>query len=234
MRWGAILAGEETDIEDWIELLKQPFDPWVEKSGKDLIFRSDKFNNIHDPNEARAAVAQEIALLNGAITLYCKSSPVVMQNLIEFDENGQYRRHAFGQLNAILARTKLKAVAFVVGPDVKVPQGVQPSPSTVQLLSENRSANIDIVDAITYFGRADNWFDLYKCIECIKSTGLLNNVIIDDNICSKTTFDNTNRTANYHRHARADPPKKPVPFLEARETIRRVLERVVELSRQRE
>jgi hypothetical protein len=29
--WGALLLGDQIDLEDWEYLLKAPFDPWVER-----------------------------------------------------------------------------------------------------------------------------------------------------------------------------------------------------------
>jgi hypothetical protein len=39
-RWGAVIRGEARDLEDWISVLKEPFDPWVEIHGNDTVLRS--------------------------------------------------------------------------------------------------------------------------------------------------------------------------------------------------
>jgi hypothetical protein len=37
--WGAVLRGEATDIEVWVHVLNDNFEPWAEIHGNDTILR---------------------------------------------------------------------------------------------------------------------------------------------------------------------------------------------------
>jgi hypothetical protein len=42
-RWGAVVRGHDFDLQDWREMLKLPFDPWIEVHGPDVVLRPSPF-----------------------------------------------------------------------------------------------------------------------------------------------------------------------------------------------
>ena len=54
-QWGGVLRGHDFDLEDWREMLKPPFDPWIEVHGSDVVLRSESLMALHQ--QARSATA---------------------------------------------------------------------------------------------------------------------------------------------------------------------------------
>ena len=96
--WGAIIAGEETDLQAWSSVLKPPFDPWVEVHGKDTILRSSSLNDLPDSSEARDRSLPYIDILNGAFALAQSAKPIRFNGVVEIAANGLLHRHLFVEL----------------------------------------------------------------------------------------------------------------------------------------
>ena len=64
--WGVMLDGEASDLEDWQEALRHPFDPWVMATEGELILRS----SLLDPTTSSEAFEIAKVLMeqvNGAL-----------------------------------------------------------------------------------------------------------------------------------------------------------------------
>jgi hypothetical protein len=55
--WGAVIRGEQFDLDDWASVLKEPFDPWVEVHGGDTVLRSKSFDGMSSAQEVRIALS---------------------------------------------------------------------------------------------------------------------------------------------------------------------------------
>jgi hypothetical protein len=55
-QWGAVLRGDDFDLQDWREMLKPPFDPWIEVHGPDNVLRSASLHELTSASEVRDRV----------------------------------------------------------------------------------------------------------------------------------------------------------------------------------
>jgi hypothetical protein len=65
--WGALLLGDQIDLEDWEYLLKAPFDPWVERYGGDLGLRAAEIDRCADLEEMQQRSLLLLDHVNGAV-----------------------------------------------------------------------------------------------------------------------------------------------------------------------
>ena len=100
-RWGAVIRGEARDLEDWISVLKEPFDPWVEIHGNDTVLRSRAFDELTSAGEVRVHAFAQIQRLNGAMAVSQGAGPVEFDDIVvEFSPDGNRRRLLFGAVTA--------------------------------------------------------------------------------------------------------------------------------------
>ncbi len=210
-RWGAVLRGHDFDLEDWREMLKPPFDPWVEVHGSDTVLRSESLDNLASATEARDRVVAHIDRLNGAMFVSKQSRPVQFGGVVEFGSDGKLHRTVFFEAVGFQGRTRVGVATLVVGPDGSPKAEPPPKPSEVQNWAASADADDLLEDALIYFGRVSApdqphpptfWFDVYKTLEClIKRVGgemdflALNWAPADD-------VRRLKQTANWARHAR--------------------------------
>jgi hypothetical protein len=88
--WGVVLGGEEYDLEEWREALKQPFDPWVTEDG--LILRSSSLDRATTGSEAYDLAKEEMDQINGALAVRRRARVVQLEGIVEILSNGSRRR----------------------------------------------------------------------------------------------------------------------------------------------
>jgi hypothetical protein len=227
-RWGAIIRAEASDLEDWVDTLKPPFDPWVEVHAPDHVLCSASFEGTASADEVRQSALSYIGLLNGAMAVINQSRPVQFAGVARITPNGQVHRTMFAEVGEEI-KIKGRAAVFVLGPDGR-PQPITRRKSQVQVWADLAQANELLEDALIYFGRAataragddhPDWFDIYKALECliIRFGPTETEFFKLEWVPSNTR--NLKQTANWARHARRkyDPPKNPVTIKEARDLL---------------
>jgi len=129
--WGAIVLGEPTELEDWANVLKEPFDPWVETHGNETVLRSASLDELESASEVRDRSLAQIERLNGAMALSQQSKPLRFGGVVQFAPDGRLHRTLFAEIFEDLD-IHAAATVTVIGPDGKpVPPG-SPQPSDVQ------------------------------------------------------------------------------------------------------
>ena len=234
-RWGACLSGHNLDLLDWAEVLKQPFDPWVdviERAGETLfVLRSEQFNRATSADELLALAGSLVARLNGALALERSCKRVATSTVVEYSEMGAPRLRVFAQVGVAEERSRAYALAVAIGPhDAPLPPP-PPEPSASQRWissADDHDAKGDVAthradllsDLLVHLGRCDNWFDIYKTIEFAELLAggehKLQNLAGTD----RARIKNARVTANFHRHARTHRPDNPVTLNEAHEAAR--------------
>jgi hypothetical protein len=215
--WGAVILGDETDLEDWAGVLQEPFDPWVERHDTRSVLRSASLDELDAAVEVRARATAQIERLNGAISLSRGAKPVRFGGVIQFTADGKQHTHIFAEMGVFESRDKLHATAFVVGPDGN-PIASSPQPSEVQQWATAAESDDLLEDALVYFGRATNWFDIYKTLEClILRFGPGYSEFLKRSWADETKIELLKRTANWARHAKRKfpPPPKPMTLNDA-------------------
>ena len=130
-RWGAVLRGHDFDLQDWREMLKPPFDPWVEVHGSDAVLRSESLDGLTSANEVRDRIIAHIDRLNGAMFVMRQSHPLQFSGVVEFGPDGKLHRTVFVEGGAYGAR--VGAIAVAIGPDGKPKPEPPPKPSEAQI-----------------------------------------------------------------------------------------------------
>tara|TARA_R110002049_G_scaffold306155_2_gene504137 strand:- start:3632 stop:4345 length:714 start_codon:yes stop_codon:yes gene_type:complete len=220
--WAVEILGEAVDLDQITRALNPGFDPWIERKSPhaDYAIRSSEFNTLQTALEVRDRAAILINILNGAVALTSGVEHVRGGKVLQVSDEGEVNVEVFGEVHGRLRGTILTASATVTTPDGTAKPPRPPSPTEAQRYIQSAIRNDDVADLLTFVGRADNWFDLYKAIEMAeklaggeqKLQALLKGGAAD--------FKNARTTANWHRHARAHKPRRPATFDEACSLVR--------------
>jgi hypothetical protein len=224
--WGVVLAGDADDLEDWHGALKHPFDPWVMKVEIGLILRSSRLDG-----EATAIAVYERAKalmeVNGALRASHRTGIVRLEAMAEVFSDGACRRHLFAQLRVTEARDRASMVVVVGGPEKPAPP---PEPSEPQRWLSIAAEDDLLADALTYFARCDDWFDVYKALECLEMRFGGERKGQAERFrrlgwADADKFDLLRWTANSGRHARKkfDPPPQPMERTEAHDLLAKLM-----------
>lgn len=165
--WGAMLVGEAFDLEDWQEALKQPFDPWVMEPEDGLILCSGLLDTAATSSEAYERAKALIEQVNGALGVSHRARVVRLAGIAEFLSGGTRRWHEVAQLGAVEIRDRVRAVVVAAGPNGKPRPPLPRERSNAQRWLSIAEEDDLLADALTYFSRGDDWFDIFKALECL-------------------------------------------------------------------
>jgi hypothetical protein len=102
--------------------------------------------------------------MNGALALWNGARPVQFGGVLRIEEDGREHLTVFGEV-AAFGRSAMRAAAVVLGSDGNPLPHPPPQPSQPQVWNELAELEDDLSDLLEQFGRADNWYDIYKTIE---------------------------------------------------------------------
>ena len=227
-QWGAVLRGRDYDLEDWREMLKPPFDPWVEVDRDDVVLRSKSLDDLTSASEVRDRVVAHIDRLNGVMFVVRRSRPLQFSGVVEFAPDGKVHRTVFLVGRMEEARDRMHAAGIVVtGPDGK-PQPPPPAKASEVQHWAAIADNDDLLeDALIYFGRVSApelphpptfWFDIYKALECLMHRSGGETEFLALNWAPPNDVRRLKRTADWARHARRK-KIKPSPATTEQEAI---------------
>jgi hypothetical protein len=228
--WGAVILGEPTDLEDWAHVLQEPFDPWVETHGAQTVLRSASLDELASAVEVRDRAIAQIERLNGAVSLSQGAKPLRFGGAIQFASDGKQHTTIFAEMGAMESRDKLRATAIVIGRGGTPVPPSPPQPSEVQRWAMAIENDDLLDDALVYFGRATDWFDIYKTLEClIIRFGPGESAFLKLNWAPAAEIERLKRTANSARHAKHQfaPPKNPMTLKEAQSLLAQLLRRAL-------
>jgi hypothetical protein len=224
--WGAMLAGDPLDLEDWRETLKQSFDPWVTTAEARLILRSSRLDGEAKPIAAYERAKALMDEVNGALRASRRTGIVRLDGVAEVFHDGRCRPVAIEQMVSAV-RIREGFVATLLGADGKPKPDPAPRPSEVQRWLSIAAEDDLLADALTYFARGDDWFDVYKALECLEMRFGGEEEFRSLGWADKGKIKLLKRTANSGRHARKkfDPPPHPMERTEARDLLAQLMAR---------
>jgi len=120
-RWGAVVRGHDYDLQDWREMLKPPFDPWVEVHGSETVLLSASLDDLTSASEVSFRVVAHIDRLNGAMLVMRQSQPLQFSSVVEFAQDGALHRTVFLVGRRQKARNRVQAAIVVTGPGTVSP-----------------------------------------------------------------------------------------------------------------
>jgi len=229
--WGAMLGGEEWDLEEWREALKQSFDPWVTEDG--LILRSSSLGPATTGSEAYDLAKALMDQVNGALAVSCTARVVRLEGIVEILCDGTRRRApVLTSISATERPDKARVMVDVDGPDGKPKPPLPPEPSETQRWLSITAEDDLLADALTYFGRSEDWFDIFKALECLigRFGGGKEGKFIALGWASASKIKLLKQTAGVWRHSRrgrlnVDPPPHAMERAEARDLLAKLITR---------
>lgn len=226
--WGILLGGEPFDLVDWQDALRQPFDPWVTKTDDGLVLRSSLLDPAISADEAYVRAKALMDQVNGALCVSHGARTVRIESIVEFLSNDSCRRLKFAQFRVTDSRDRVQGVAVAIGPDGKPIPSPPPERSDPQTWLSIAAENDLLADALIYFSRSENWFDIFKGLECLfLEFGPSEAEFLDLGWANRSEITLLKRTANAERHARKKykPPSNPMGRVQARELLATLLAR---------
>jgi hypothetical protein len=219
--WSAVLQGHPMDLSVWEHLfhdyaLGRVESVAQENASGECHLRSTRFDGMQDATEVRAVASELIAVMNGAANVLAPGKPVTIGPLISHHVDGGRGRAIAVQ--GVEART---AVGDLSG-------GARSREAEAWL--SVAEANNSVRDALEHFGR-DGWFDLYKTLEVISADLGRRDVIWQRGWGTRAEVNSLAMTANYYRHAREARPVTLLTHDQARELLRRLMQKWVEEKR---
>lgn len=219
--WIAQVQGHSYDLAYWEQSLKPPFDPVCERipNGDSTVWalRSKTFDQLQSAEEVRDKAIVLIAWLNGALSAQCGAEPLALQGVARIDTSGNFHFTIFAEGHA-RARSMMTATAEVHDVHGNLIPPPPPAASQAQRWVQVAEQSNDVADMLTFAGRANNWFDIYKALELAQSLaggrpGRKLNALLGG---ASDEFERMWRTANIHRHARSkDAPATPMALADA-------------------
>jgi len=225
--WGIALDGGQFDLELWQETLKPPYDPWVVTTERGLVLRSATLDAATSSSEAYDLSEPLLDLLNGAFAVSHQAQTVKNHGIVEFMADGSERRHVFARGASLVMRVRTRATAVVIGPDGKPKPPPPPEQSKPQQWLQIAATDEILADALTYYSRGDDWFDIFKALECLFLRFGGEKQFLDLGWASKSQIELLRRTANNERHARLKNKSIPNPMdrSEARQLLSTLITR---------
>jgi hypothetical protein len=228
--WAVELTGPETDLNDFRDELKVPFNPWSEdystNDGRKLfLLRSKNWAKLAEPADVRRDARRILELLNGAAVLIHSDAQIIeLGATMRFREDGTREPTLFAiaaRMAVTLGSVRLRATASTGS------EPLPPQESNMQRWCREAEASDVKAELLLHLDRLhqssnlENWFDLYKVTELLEDIGggALSSALILLN--KKRRWDATTRTANVYRHApgRMDLPSRPPRYDEARDLV---------------
>lgn len=218
-RWGAAVTGHKFDLQDWADDLKGPFEPYVL-----MVARPDSppvttlvggdLRHCSTSEEAYVIAVSLVRRLSGLIGAHRNADRVQFDGIIEFMPDGSFVHHKYATAS-FRGRSRFSARGTAVGGSPMPPEA-----SYAQLALSTTSQAL--LDALEHFDRADNWPDLYKAFEALKShVGDMTQLKALG--FSGKKLDLFSHTANslfrHDRSATQPPPSQPMEFREAKRLI---------------
>jgi hypothetical protein len=165
---GVILEGHEFDKETWIEhfgSLPDPLVTWETQEGQPrlLVLRSSRFTERMSDTEVLREADDVVDLLNGAAATLGARKLVAMHT---FRRNPNGTR-TFGVVmqETIGLRVRVAAEASDLGDPAATP----PVSRAQKWLWTAVRGDVVVRNALTYMGRSDNWYDLFRLLEVVRA-----------------------------------------------------------------
>jgi hypothetical protein len=152
------------------------------------------------------------------MSLERSSEQVEFDGVVEFRQDGSFSTHYYEIAEGARFRVRGGAAVMQV-----VRRGVAevpaPRPSAAQRRLSIAARNGDAADLLTFIGRADNWFDLYKAVEMLGVLRGGEHKLMKLPEARAVNLKAIKQTASFARHAKARSPAQHVTFKDAREGV---------------
>jgi hypothetical protein len=150
-----VIRGEPADLAIWQQVLKHASVVWVETtSDGETVLRATALNELKSKSEVCGRAMAYIDRLNGAMALSQRAKPVRFGEVIIRFKDGRLHRSLIAKGGVYESRVLPISLN-------------QATPSEVQRWSALADQETWLHEALTYFGRGANWFDIYKALELL-------------------------------------------------------------------
>lgn len=220
--WWARLAGERLDLDAFVALHLQGIE--VRHLDGRYYLRAEAFADVGESSDVERVSEEIVGVLNGAARVeHGNSREVRIDTATRVHEDG--RIEVFVNLAATVTGRSRLTVTLTTGRESQATQSVAAG------VAANALQGADRVRAVTIFGRDElDWRDLFYVFEVAEAA--LGSALYDDGTVSRAEIRRFTHTAQSptalgeearHGHERSEPPANPMPFVEARSLVGRVL-----------
>lgn len=216
--WALELRGDAIDLDDLRDALKPPFEPWVEdyqERGQTLLLlRSRAWERLENSSEMMDDARRLLEIINGAHRVaHPDARPIAGGITFRFNQHGQPLPVTItGTMSLVEFGDRIRVRGRLGSTEAPT----EPSASPMQKWIERANNDDGAADLLAFVARSDNWFDIYKAMECIKvAAGGASRRLHPD-------WERVWRTANCHRHAPSPKypwPDQPVSISEAKNVL---------------
>jgi hypothetical protein len=228
--WALELRGEKFDLDDLREGLRPPFDPWVEEYELDgaamLLLRSKNWSGLYSTADMMADARRLIDQIN-AVHLVGQpdARPIEYGVTLRFGQNGKPLPIMLAATGNFTLQGGRSRTTIAGRKDPSAEAG--PVPSPMQQRIARASSDDDTADLLGFVARANNWFDLYKAMECLERVAGGGHVLK----ALETDWATVRQTANCHRHAPNEAkfpfPLNPPDLDQARAVVLRAVDKLL-------
>ncbi|MBL8558802.1 MAG: hypothetical protein JNM47_08795 [Hyphomonadaceae bacterium] len=213
--WAVELVGDSADLVEFERVLDPNFDPRIHRVNGKPALRSAELEALTGAQDVRDRARGLIDVLNGAVVLLRAADPVRPGAVFRVKDDGGVDTTVFADLSLRLRAVVLSGTVVIRDADGNIVPPPPPTANKAQVWAQAAVADDDIADLLTFLGRANNWFDLYKAIEMAEKLVGGEHTLQNMLGSTGTSFKNARTTANWHRHARGHKPTAPATFDEA-------------------
>jgi hypothetical protein len=230
---GILLLGSAEDLEDWTWAFRPPAEPqlvWVERDGaRHAVLKTTAFGDLDNDQEVYDRAVPFVERLNSSMALSGQKTKVEVGGVAEFRSGEDVRFNHFLSVNEVVTlRVRVgRPTITVTDTEGNVVPPDPPSRSEVQVWSALADTDDIVAEMLIHFGRADNWYDLYKTWELAKKRVGGEHTKAWGEITEGLRAKDMSRTANFFRHATTPRPEVMLEFEGARAVLRHIVHNVM-------
>ena len=231
-KWALVLTGHSHDLEDWLESFPEHHWPQAVMFHDEILFFSDEMDNARDAHQSYEIGQVLLLRTNGLMRLLRNSEPLELRGVAEIDSDGRIKRHFFARIEAGRLRARGHAIGVALGRDGEIIPPVLTETieqEKIRLVAKEKL----LADALTHISHSNNWFELYKAFECVRSFAGGHRSLVEKGWTSSTEcsrFTNTADAIYRHRVDGKTPPAKPMNLEEAKTYVCGLLRRAMRLQ----
>ena len=228
--WAVQLQGADEDLNEWYRVLQEPFDPVVvQQPGiNGFVLKCVEFQSMTSRAEVIEKARIIVDKLNGAMKVTCGTGRISFNGLAEVMTDGTIDQTLFFESVQSSGRVGRVVVTTTGGPPNTA------APALAQKWIQLATTDGIVADMLRHLGNVPSWYDLYKIYEALRGLCKRSNKLHEKYWSPKQKMlGDFRHTANYYRHglphsARNKPPINPMPFDQAEELLRQMVNEVMD------
>jgi hypothetical protein len=169
-------------------------------------------------------------MLNGAMGVVASAEPVSLLSVTEAKPDGSVALITHAEAHIRLGRMKARGGGVAVDVDGHEIPPPPPVATTAQRWATTAASNAKVADLLRHVGKSDDWYELYKAIECASILAGGWHALVKLMQSDGQRLNNLKQTANFHRHFNAPKPASRMSNHDGRALLAAVVRQVLSES----